>query len=64
MYAIIVELKNPAANAEVCEVAGKYKTLQEARQGLKFLRERALENAEEIEADDDVEAKFLIATIN
>lgn len=64
MYAIIVELKNLVTNTEVCEVARKYKTLQEAQQGLKFLKESALENAEEIEADNDVEAKFSIATIN
>lgn len=64
MYAIVVELKNLATNTEVCEIARKYKTLQEAQQGLKFLKESALENAEEIETDDNVEAKFSIATIN
>lgn len=64
MYAIIVELKNLVTNTEVCEVARKYKTLQEAQQGLKFLKESALENAEEIEADNDVEAKFSVVTIN
>lgn len=64
MYAIVVELKNLATNTEVCEIARKYKTLQEAQQGLKFLKESALENAEEIETDNDVEAKFSIATIN
>lgn len=64
MYAVIVELKNLADDTEVCEVARKYKTLQEAQQGLKFLKESALENAEAIEVDNDVEAKFSIATIN
>lgn len=64
MYAIVVKLKNLATNTEVCEIARKYKTLQEAQQGLKFLKESALENAEEIETDNDVEAKFSIATIN
>lgn len=63
MYAIVVELKNLATNTEVCEIARKYKTLQEAQQGLKLLKESALENAEEIEADD-IEAKFSITTIN
>lgn len=64
MYAIIVELKNTATNTAVCEVAKKYKTLQEARLGLKFLKESVLENAEEMEAGNDVEAKFSIETIN
>lgn len=64
MYAVIVELKNLADDTEVCEIARKYKTLQEAQQGLKSLKETALENAEEIEVNDNVEAKFSIATIN
>ena len=64
MYAIVVELKNLVTNTAVCEVAKKYKTLQEARIGLTFLKERAAENAEEIETDNGIEAKFSIETIN